>query len=337
MDNILSFLTSTEIIVVYVVGLIAILLCFIVYLVDKNYDKRKQRHNTKELNKLVEEVQERLEEEKEVEVESTPVVEAPKPVETITPTNEPVMIEPVVEVVPKEEVKEEPEVIEIPEQVTMSLEELKDDEPEILELEEPELKYTNVEPTKEEALNELAAITEELEKASATEEELLEERIRDYEDAQEKDAIISMDELLERTKEMAAVNTAEEYNEETAPISIEEIEKTMSMNQVEAKPSELTETIEKVTSPVIVEELDKKEISDYETSKPLSEVYKRDAAIRFQSTPVISPIFGLENKEITNESIALENTANYEKLDAEIKKTNEFLSTLKELQKKLGE
>ena len=33
--------------------------------------------------------------------------------------------------------------------------------------------------------------------------------------------------------------------------------------------------------------------------------------------------------------LELENTANYEKLDEEIRKTNEFLATLKELQKKL--
>ena len=77
--------------------------------------------------------------------------------------------------------------------------------------------------------------------------------------------------------------------------------------------------------------------SNYEESKPLSEVYKRDNAYAFKSTPVISPIFGIETHEVEGESIALENTANYEKLDAEIKKTNEFLSTLKELQKKLGE
>ena len=32
----------------------------------------------------------------------------------------------------------------------------------------------------------------------------------------------------------------------------------------------------------------------------------------------------------------LENTANYDKLDQEIKKTNEFLMTLKELQQKLN-
>ena len=37
----------------------------------------------------------------------------------------------------------------------------------------------------------------------------------------------------------------------------------------------------------------------------------------------------------TASDIELENTANFEKLDEEIRKTNEFLMTLKELQKKL--
>ena len=40
-----------------------------------------------------------------------------------------------------------------------------------------------------------------------------------------------------------------------------------------------------------------------------------------------------DNKNDNN--MELENTANYEKLDEEIKKTNEFLKVLKELQKKL--
>ena len=70
-------------------------------------------------------------------------------------------------------------------------------------------------------------------------------------------------------------------------------------------------------------------------TKVYDEVYKAEAA-RFKSSPVISPIFGIEKKE-TVESMEFENTANYEKLDAEIKKTNEFLSRIRELQKKLGE
>ena len=55
---------------------------------------------------------------------------------------------------------------------------------------------------------------------------------------------------------------------------------------------------------------------------------------KFERSPVISPIYGIERKE-TIEEMELENTANYEKLDEEIKKTNEFLMTLRELQKNL--
>ena len=57
--------------------------------------------------------------------------------------------------------------------------------------------------------------------------------------------------------------------------------------------------------------------------------------LKFKSSPVISPVYGIEKEEISANELELENTANYEKLDEEIKKTNEFLMTLRELQKKL--
>lgn len=77
MNELIEFLTSKEIIVVYIVAVVACLLCFIIYLVDKNYYKRKQRHNTKELNKLVEEVTEIVEDKKtdiSIETYETPVL-----------------------------------------------------------------------------------------------------------------------------------------------------------------------------------------------------------------------------------------------------------------------
>ena len=58
MDNIIELLTSKEVIVVYIVIAVACLLCFIIYLVDRNQDKRKRKQNTRELNKLVEDVNE---------------------------------------------------------------------------------------------------------------------------------------------------------------------------------------------------------------------------------------------------------------------------------------
>ena len=55
---------------------------------------------------------------------------------------------------------------------------------------------------------------------------------------------------------------------------------------------------------------------------------------KFTISPVISPIYGLQSAPSVSE-LELENTADYEKLDEEIKKTNDFLNTLKELQNKL--
>ena len=55
-------------------------------------------------------------------------------------------------------------------------------------------------------------------------------------------------------------------------------------------------------------------------------------AIGGKSSPFISPVYGISE---TKETIELEQTANLDKLNEEIKKTNEFLKTLKELQKNL--
>ena len=63
---------------------------------------------------------------------------------------------------------------------------------------------------------------------------------------------------------------------------------------------------------------------------------------KFENSPIISPVYGIERKEstlgddlVSPTEIELENTADYEKFDEEIRKTNEFIATLKELQKKL--
>ena len=51
---------------------------------------------------------------------------------------------------------------------------------------------------------------------------------------------------------------------------------------------------------------------------------------RFKNTPFISPIYGIDKRELE-----LENTANYDKFDKEINKSNEFIMSLKDLQDKL--
>ena len=131
-----------------------------------------------------------------------------------------------------------------------------------------------------------------------------------------------------------------EIEDQTAPISLEEFEKTIFKEEPVVEASPLTEAIAQVTKdsePIIMtteEEISINDMRQDESMKELIEREKQSFATKFKSSPIISPIYGVE-KEETNETLELENTANYEKLDAEIKKTNEFLSKLKELQKKL--
>lgn len=353
MNDIVNFLTSTEMIVVYIVALAAILLCIIIYLFDKNYEKRKQKQNTKELKRLVEDIDDEIVLEKKEKHEE---IILPK-VETNTYQETPIILEK--DVVSIEEEKEEqPEIVEVANTVQeMTLEELKENEVQVQEpIKEPvketnleitakiatikdnEVTYTSNEPTAEAARDEIARITEMLEKEAEKEDETIETTIQSYEAQQEKDAIISMDELLERTKELE-INTQKLAMEDaTAPISLQEFEKTLVQEPVKVEESALTEAIAQVTNtnePVIMTTQEEISIDDMKQDESVTDNIERDKhafQTKFKSSPIISPIYGVEK---TKESISIENTANYEKLDAEIKKTNEFLTKLKELQKKL--
>ena len=385
MNSIVSFLTSTEMIIVYIVALVAIFICLFIYVFDKNSDRRRKKQNTKELKKLVSEVNDHLEDEDEFDdniedivwddygkdtYSTKPVIITPE-VETIEDTKETTDV--TYNTVPKVEtmslnelqanskldemiqIDEEKEAVETveeditPEQVEAikSIEEIKveTEAPKIIESptitetieenvidedleDETELTYTNLEPTVEEARSELEKITELLEKEAASEEDSIEKSIQTYEENQEKDAIISIDELLEKTKQLQLANTTSD--EKDAPISLEEFEKTMNIKieNVE-EDTELTKTIEKASEPTILQTISEENVEDIKEDEGV--------ASTFQSSPFISPVFGIEKKEENVEAIKIENTANYEKLDQEIKKTNEFLSKIRELQKHLGD
>lgn len=302
MNELIKFLTSTEVVIVYIVAGALIALCLLIYAIDRGKEKRKKRHNTNELNKLVDKVQERLQEEKKVKevVEVAPIkvkeesVE-PKYMEEIIPT-------------PKSDVKE------------MTYNELKED------VEELEY-YDRTEPNREEALSELARITRELEEQAN--EEKVQEDLRRIEDAREKEAIISYDELLRKTANMNIID-----DEENAVISINEL------NHKEEDPvkSELTEVIAQTTGdePVILQSIEETDISNIKEDVSITSTLNNEST-KFKRSPIISPIYGIEKNPKIEKQMEFENTANYEKLDAEIKKTNEFLSTIRELQKKLGE
>lgn len=216
-----------------------------------------------------------------------------------------------------------------------------------------ELEYTTIEPQKEEAKKELELITEKLKQESLNN-DLIEHT--DFEDEQEKNAIISMDELMQKASTLYEKNEETQYKDEgNEPISIEDLERemkrqkeeimTINIEEINPFPEkeeilEITEQKEEIPHPIYETKKENKVIlEDFSSIKINKDEKKEPYNEHFKTSPVISPVYGITNakKEIYSEKtdLELENTANYEKLDEEIRKTNEFLATLKELQNKL--
>lgn len=326
MNGLINFLTTEEMLVVYGLIAVAFILYIAVLVYDKTSLKRKMRQNTKELRKIT------LEEDSEVKEEVSEPVLIPieeKKEEVIV--NDSLVLEPISE--PVSEVKiEEPIKEEVVEPIIVKDEEVSDsDVGSTNEVLEDELQYTSIEPNQSEAQAELMKLTETLEKA---EEEVKNIDLTAFEEEQEQNAIISLDELMARGKALYESGELEKLEDEgNEPISLQDLEERMKASREE--------------DTVMAVETDNKEqmkLDDFVSvpttenvtvTSPIkeTEVYEHK---KFKSSPVISPVFGIERPEINSSSdIELENTANYEKLDEEIRKTNEFLMTLKELQSKL--
>lgn len=311
MSNMIDFLTSKEIIVVYIIIAAAILLCLILFIIDKTYDKRRKRQNTRQLNKLVEEVNLRLEKEKpkkEIKKEE----KASKKEEKT-----PVIVEPEVEVsntinsvnvesdfVPPIEVDVEPDnstfedEIEVMEEVPMVHEKVE------------ELLYTDPEPDREEATRELLKLTEELEKAEREQKNEID--IDAYESLQEENAIISLDELTKRSEEMYAANEITQYEDEgNEPISLEDLEK-RKQEVVNSEINEEPEIIE-VEEPEIIEEIHQEQLD-------LDNAYH--GYNTKSNNEIFSSVFGAEKQKVVQ-------------TEEELEKTSQFLLSIKDLQEKL--
>ena len=84
MSGLIDFLTTEEMIVVYALIGIASVLYFIIYFLDKTYYKRKQRQNTRELRKIVEEIAP----DDNVQVQQEPVIVPIEQEKEVTPLEE---------------------------------------------------------------------------------------------------------------------------------------------------------------------------------------------------------------------------------------------------------
>lgn len=144
------------------------------------------------------------------------------------------------------------------------------------------------------------------------------ESVKSFEEEEEENAIISYDELKKATNFGYTDEEMDKYvDEKDAIISIAELERLYK----ESTALDIETTNEK--EEVELKSFDIKRVED------LPEISSEK---KFQSTPFISPVYGIG---ATEESLELEQTANLAKLNEEIKKTNEFLKALKELKKNL--
>lgn len=362
MNNLIELLTSKEILVVYGVTAFSFTLYFAISLIDKFSYKRKRRNNTRELNRLVEDINKQIgteevidqKEEQQVPILIETYQEPEKEMSIISENDKDVVKNQEVTIdcknievqnqnlsnleintVNKEETTENIKEVE---QLLLKSTELEEQLPLVEETEklnnDEQITYTEIEPDKTTAQLELKKLTDELEKAAESQQNI---NLTSFEEQQEKDAIISLEELLKRSKELYESNEITQYEDDDAPISLADLERKLeeaqtvlieteeTLKEAEIENLELSETIEPIQEKLILD--------DFNTVDKEPKI-ERPVYQKFVGTPVISPVYGIERQKSIAD-IELENTANYEKLDEEIKKTNEFLMTLKELQKNL--
>lgn len=361
MNELFEFITSEEVMIVGVIILTASILALIVFLIEKNYYKRKQKNNTKQIHKIVEDEQDNIVEEKEVipitnSVEVVPVTmgedETHQSVEVLDITmgnTEEDKKEELPLVIPIEEFNEdtalkiEDDSVATPtaiskEEAILPLEEEKKSIESIyneVKDEVEQLQYVDPEPNQEQAKEELRKATENLINQEKIDNEEKSDLTK-FEEEQEENAIISLDELMQKSEVLYEQNEATQYQDEgNEPISLEDLEKRMQDVKVEIEKlneDDKTVTSLESTTESIEKEIPTVKLDDLSTIESPSKAYRED--IVFKSSPIISPIFGIEDDK-NDHNLELENTANYDKLDEEIKKTNQFLATLRELQKNL--
>ena len=368
MENVIDFLATKEVLIVLAIMGVILAVYFVLWFMEfmkKHEEKKKLQNNTIELNKMVlEEINKKANEsnnkietpkKEEIKVEEKPievnnvntnnineqvkteVLEVPDIVPTVKENNQvttdnlvvtPVEVKPVVVDAPKEELVPNDNIL-LNNQFN---EEVKVVEPEVItpvtapKNEEEVIKYKDEVYTKSEAKEELERITNELKKLNEEEKQNIE--LTKYETEQEENAIISLDELLAKGKTLVEQNEVTQYQDDgNEPISISELEERYRNKE------ENVEVLD--TEDEVKEERPKVSIDDFlSANKETVQAYQNKST--YHPSPIISPIYGIEKEPVNkNTTLELENTANYQKFDEEIRKTNEFLSKLKELQQKL--
>ena len=254
MTDLISFLTSEELMVVYTIAFFGGILCLVLYVAEKTYNKRNQKHNTRELNLLIEEMEEKFAEVNAIEREENPSVST--------------------DVLEKIETKEVQPTIEVQKE---------EHQTNIVE----EIKYENVEPDRTSAQAELEKLTESLLNGASDEIENIE--LTEFETEQEENAIISLDELMEKGNMLYEQNEATQYKDEgNEPISIQDLEEIMKKGKVLEMDSKVESIVsvtkEEVSHPTV-------EINENVVSLNYEKAYQGNRD--FKSRQIIYPIYGI--------------------------------------------
>lgn len=342
MIDLTELFKNTTFITILVVSILVIFAIILFAALHKNKDARLQKQNTKELDEFIENndlLEEKIVESKEKnnEIPSITIEDTNSNINNVVINNTEVkseVSEPII-IIDKEEKKDD-----IVEELAV---ETKEEQPVVEEVKE-DIVYAPIELNQEEAKEELERLTKELEiRAEIEKQKALEEKnnikneddeLTLFEKEQEENAIISLDELMNKANDIYTSNEAVQYEDEgNEPITLDDLrarweEEQTRINKVENEEPQKEEVVVEV----------KPEVK--EAKKVVFPTMERIS--KFENSPIISPVYGIERKEstlgedlVSPTEIELENTADYEKFDEEIRKTNEFIATLKELQKKL--
>ena len=275
---------SNELIFVYGLIAIVIILILVIIMIDRKERKQKPKNLFDTLNmKIISNLEESNHDEKK-EIKETPPVSNPSEVIEINHQEKKINFQ---------------DLEPIPEVKTISYE----------RIEEPnnEDVYVETDLEKTQAQIRVEAITNALKKAQI-EEQIQEDKYSKFEEEQEKNAIISYEQLKESFDQLYSENEKIQYLEDDAiPINIDELYQLKNEKPIAEEPIE--------TKKVKLEDFSNMATSTPET-KPTS---------TFKSSPVISPVYGIQKEESFVKPI----------VDTEIQNANQFLQSLKELKNNL--
>ncbi len=220
----------------------------------------------------------------------------------------------------KEQKAQVEEAVDIP-----IIEEAKPHPIEVEKKEQETIKYVEDDPELEKTMaqKELQRITEELRKAEAEEDQNNKIKLTNFEEEQEANAIISINELMKKSEALYDQNEVTQYQDEgNEPINLAEL-------KAKANPPQK----ERVTPIKEVRQNVQMTLDDFASKEELSTGNNQ----KFKSSPFISPVYGLQKEDspAKEDQIQIEENADLAQLDEEIRRTNEFLKKLKELKKNL--